>query len=74
MVKSFYIMQDHQRLTYSYAIQADIPSLLQNPLWFIRGNSDHEENEKKRERDKAIQYSGFFFSHGLLLIPARLIC
>lgn len=72
-VKSFYLLQDHQQLTYSDTIQADIPSLLQNPLWFVRGNSDHEKKKEKRERNETIQYFEMFFNHGWL-IPNALIC
>lgn len=71
-MKSFYLLQDHQQLTYSDTIQADIPSLLQNPLWFIRGDSDHEEKKKEREGNETIQYFEIFFSHGWL-IPDALI-
>jgi hypothetical protein len=53
MVKSFHIMQERQRLSYPDAIQTDIPGLFQNPLRFIHGNTDHEENKKKYKRDKA---------------------
>lgn len=74
MVHIFYILQDNQRSTYAYTIQTDIPGLFQNSLWLIRGNSNHKENKKKRDRDETNQYFGIFFSHDWLLIPTRQIC